>query len=44
MLNRLFAGAYALLLFLPLYIVGALTLLPHEEIWMYLGMLFGMMV
>ena len=44
MLNRLFAGVYALLLFLPLYIIGALTLLPHGEIWMYLGMLFGMML
>ncbi len=44
MLNRLFAGIYALLVFLPLYILGALTLLPHGEIWMYLGMLFGMMI
>lgn len=44
MLNRLFAGVYALLIFLPLYILGALTLLPHDEIWMYLGILFGMMI
>ena len=44
MKNSLFAGLYALLLFLPLYILGALTLLPHGEIWMYLGILFGMTI
>ena len=42
MKDRLFAGLYALLLFLPFYIIAALTLLPHGEIWLYLAFLFGM--